>query len=289
MKTLNISLFQLLRMMTSGALFFGNLVAYAQIPTNVVIQDETYNIGTVTQVEAMNDITVAGDNTTVLVDGDGSSGGQLILRAGNVITLRPGFSVKAGGKLEVFTDKGLALPIDNTMAHTAQYNGNISAIAWRGHDDQEEQAFSYGYDPMSRLKSAHYATRSNGVFDNNKGRFSVTDLAYDANGNIDSLSRQGLTDQDELRVIDKLTNGYTGGGNQLKKVDDLSIYEMGFKDGTNQTDDRTILIGISIGSFPLTQTSARPSRDCFRGLFTPSLISPRVRELFPLPGRMYFQ
>ena len=75
MKNLNISLFQLLRMMTLGVMFFGNLVAYAQIPTNVVIQDETYNTGTVTQVEAMNDITVAGDNTTVLVDGDGSGGG----------------------------------------------------------------------------------------------------------------------------------------------------------------------------------------------------------------------
>ena len=122
----------------------------------------------------------------------------------------------------------------------AQYNGNISCLKWRTNSNnsafgyKKEQAFSYFYDNLNQLKEANFAWyqgSSTGWSSNNT--YSVNNLDYDANGNIKSLTRNSLIDN-EKKVIDNLT--YTYNGNKLKKVDDVAEHSVGndFIDGADE-------------------------------------------------------
>lgn len=70
----------------------------------------------------------------------------------------------------------------------ARYNGNINAMHWK-HENEQERAYLYNYDPFGRLTSASFK-ENNGLFWNNStGKYNVSGLSYDGNGNIKSLKR----------------------------------------------------------------------------------------------------
>ncbi|UII34887.1 hypothetical protein LVD17_13830 [Fulvivirga ulvae] len=132
-----------------------------------------------------------------------------------------------------------AVATENTLAHKPQYNGNISAIKWKAHGDAEEKLYTYSYDAMNRIKTAQYAqghtqTNKSWVTGSAQGGYSVNNINYDLNGNIQSLNRQSI--EEDLRTIDALTYSYAKGGNQLTAVSDAAGWE-GFADKNTVGDD----------------------------------------------------
>ncbi|NJO00323.1 MAG: hypothetical protein HC880_00405 [Bacteroidia bacterium] len=112
---------------------------------------------------------------------------------------------------------------------TAEYSGNITQIDWRSNIDLTRRTYQYNYDDLSRLITADYS-------DDNNSTNEIFDLSgnYERNGNITSLTRQGLRSRDNGQLnpnyssIDQLTYYYER-GNQLKAVDD------GIETGTIRT------------------------------------------------------
>ncbi|HVI44391.1 MAG TPA: DUF6443 domain-containing protein [Chitinophaga sp.] len=113
---------------------------------------------------------------------------------------------------------------------TRQYNGNIAGMTWRSKNDNEYRSFGFSYDGANRLLKADF-TQNNGQWNNSAGvNFSMMlgdgatpDLAYDANGNILSLTRNGLKGTSSP-VIDQLKYTYVSGnsGNRLQGVIDVA-------------------------------------------------------------------
>ncbi len=116
------------------------------------------------------------------------------------------------------------------------YNGNISETLWRTANDVpggQTRGYAYRYDALNRIKNADYGIRTTGTFDLETG-YDMGVGAYDKNGNIESLTRQGAGGT----VIDQLSYTYWDGGtsNRLRSVDDAAGSE-GFRDGYTGADD----------------------------------------------------
>ncbi len=128
----------------------------------------------------------------------------------------------------------LSIP-DSTQTHIPQKNGNISAISWKGFQDERTSGYTFQYDELNRLKKAEFAhiDVGSGNWSNrtNIGGYSVSNLNYDLNGNIQSLNRQN--GDDELMLMDELMYSYNG--NQLMEVEDYAA-EQGFKNGYQGQD-----------------------------------------------------
>jgi RHS repeat-associated protein len=127
---------------------------------------------------------------------------------------------------------------------TQQFNGNISGSVWKSKGDNEIRKFDYGYDALNRLVAADFNQYTGGAFNKTAGvDFSVTNLAYDANGNILTMDQQGWKITGST-TIDQLTYNYSTGdiSNKLRSVIDAnSAADNGklgdFKDGTNGSLD----------------------------------------------------
>jgi len=123
------------------------------------------------------------------------------------------------------------------LAYVPQYNGNISAIMWKGSGDEQENIYNYGYDAANRLKSADYSkgqAQGSGWSETQSGGFSVYNVNYDLNGNIQTLNRQMIAS--DLETMDALTYSYEG--NQLTSVSDAARYA-GFHDRNTSGVDYT--------------------------------------------------
>lgn len=120
----------------------------------------------------------------------------------------------------------------NTPVHHSPkplYNGNIAETEWRtANTDNGLKWYSYNYDALNRLK---YAI-------NNDFNF-VEIILYDKNGNITSIQRKGLNENNgTYGYIDNLSYDYYEDSNQLKSVSDNAsstngIKDFGFVDGVN--------------------------------------------------------
>ncbi len=118
------------------------------------------------------------------------------------------------------------------------FNGNISQTLWKtasvvtGSNAISER-YTYSYDPLNRITSA--------IDDTSDNRYSLTNIEYDKNGNIQKLKRNGHTNNGatSFGVMDDLTYSYTG--NQLKAVDDdiASSATQGFVDGAELATEYT--------------------------------------------------
>ncbi|MCH3994112.1 MAG: M91 family zinc metallopeptidase [Prevotella sp.] len=95
------------------------------------------------------------------------------------------------------------------------FNGNISAIRWKTSDDNVYRGYAFKYDGAGRLTEANYGEGTGG--DTNFDRYSEN-VSYDKMGNITTLSRQGLQDDNKYGSIDQLTYFYEG--NQVRKIKD---------------------------------------------------------------------
>jgi hypothetical protein len=103
----------------------------------------------------------------------------------------------------------------------AQYNGNITGTVWKSKGDAQVRKYDYTYDAVNRLTSADF-NQYNAGFNRSAGvDFSVSNLTYDANGNILSQSQKGLKVTGSV-FIDQLTYNYFPNTNKLLNVIDGS-------------------------------------------------------------------
>lgn len=105
---------------------------------------------------------------------------------------------------------------------TNQFTGNIGGIKWKSKSDGVPRAYGYTYDKINRLTAADFMQISSGtVWDRNTIDFSVSNLAYDGNGNIRSMTQKGMTAPGVSGLIDQLTYTYRDNSNKLTAVSDL--------------------------------------------------------------------
>ncbi|UGU17926.1 DUF6443 domain-containing protein [Sinomicrobium kalidii] len=115
----------------------------------------------------------------------------------------------------------------------ALYNGNIAETYWKTANDNTLRRYAYTYDALNRITSGLY----NGGGHTN--RYTLKDIAYDKNGNITQLTRNGAinTNASSFGEMDRLSYAYYNGGNFLVKVSDAANKTYGFKDGSNTDND----------------------------------------------------
>ena len=105
---------------------------------------------------------------------------------------------------------------------TAQFNGNIASQSWGTSSTPNANTTVYLYDSLNRLLSGNNSVTGN----------SENTIAYDLNGNVESLNRYQAN-----APIDILTYRYTGSGlnaaygNQLQNVTDNSGSNTGLPNG----------------------------------------------------------
>ncbi len=121
-------------------------------------------------------------------------------------------------------------PQNTTQGSTGKYNGNITEVTWKTSSDQVLRQYTYQYDGLNRLKKGIYSEPGTSVPQN--GFFNET-LAYDLNGNITSLQRNGKSGSGAAQLIDNLTYHYTG--NKLNTVTDTSGNYSGYPDTSGTT------------------------------------------------------
>lgn len=103
----------------------------------------------------------------------------------------------------------------------SQYNGNIAGTVWKSKGDQQVRKFDFTYDAINRIAGAdfnQYAT----AFDKTAGiDFSVSNLTYDANGNILTMDQKGMKVTGSS-FVDQLRYTYQSNSNKLQNVVDIS-------------------------------------------------------------------
>ncbi|MGF6925539.1 RHS repeat-associated protein [Chitinophaga sp. W2I13] len=121
-----------------------------------------------------------------------------------------------------------------------QYTGNIAGAKWKSKSDGKARAYGYSYDKVNRLTGANFTENNSGVWNRTTNDFSVSNLSYDANGNINTMNQSGKRGSSS-GVIDQLTYTYQSNSNKLMKVKDVipvSTDKLGdFEDGINTNDD----------------------------------------------------
>jgi RHS repeat-associated protein len=122
-----------------------------------------------------------------------------------------------------------------------QYNGNISGMVWRSKGDRVLRKYDFSYDNTNRLTGAAFLqSKDGGAWTNATVDYSVSNLTYDANGNILTMNQKGLK-LNASTTIDQLSYDYIPNSNKLRKVTDAMTdpqTKLGdFKDGMNTGDD----------------------------------------------------
>ena len=115
------------------------------------------------------------------------------------------------------------------------YNGNISQTIWRTANDNTKRSYSYQYDALNRITSANSLKGSTLM---GGDAYGIWGIAYDKNGNIGRIARNGRPGGGAIKTIDELY--YTYSNNKLEKVREAitTIYKNeGFIDGTNTNND----------------------------------------------------
>jgi len=124
---------------------------------------------------------------------------------------------------------------------SSQYNGNISGVKWKTRADSA-WAYGYNYDKANRLTGAYFTQKNGGSWAQDKKDFTVSNLTYDANGNIKSMWQKGMIGT-KIDTIDRLSYTYLANSNKLAAVADpnpakTASAKLGdFIDGTNSGND----------------------------------------------------
>jgi RHS repeat-associated protein len=162
-----------------------------------------------------------------------------------------------------------------TVGYTnALFNGNITGTVWKTAGDGVGRKYDFTYDNVNRLTAANFVQNTTGsAWDNGYIDYSVSNLAYDANGNIASMSQKGFK-VGGSSLIDQLTYLYQLNSNKLARVTDGSndpTTKLGdFHDGSNvNTDDYSYDLN---GNLILDNNKAISSID-YNYLNLPNLVS----------------
>ncbi|WP_157304024.1 DUF6443 domain-containing protein [Chitinophaga tropicalis] len=104
-----------------------------------------------------------------------------------------------------------------------QFNGNLAGIKWKSRSDGIARAYGYSYDKINRLTTADFTQQNTAgaAWTQDSKNFSVSNLAYDANGNIKSMTQKGMIGT-AISTIDQLTYTYQANSNKLLAVADPS-------------------------------------------------------------------
>ncbi|MEC5145781.1 DUF6443 domain-containing protein [Chitinophaga sp. 212800010-3] len=123
-----------------------------------------------------------------------------------------------------------------------QYTGNIAGTTWKSKSDSVARAYGYSYDKVNRLVSAAFTQQNSGSssWTADQKDFSVSNLNYDANGNIQTMNQMGMAGATKM-LIDQLSYTYRAASNKLAAVADptnTATAKLGdFINGTNSGDD----------------------------------------------------
>jgi RHS repeat-associated protein len=95
-------------------------------------------------------------------------------------------------------------------------NGNIATNSWASPTNKcvntlQNRSYEYTYDAGNRLRFAKYT---------GQGDYSIANVQYTKNGNIQKLQRKGRLANGDPGLIDNLTYTYFGGGNKLESITD---------------------------------------------------------------------
>lgn len=112
---------------------------------------------------------------------------------------------------------------------TPKYNGNITQSMWKTINDNKQRKYNFIFDKQNQLTNSVYEGNYP-ILSSPQEDFSEN-VAYDKNRNITSLQRFGLkNDNQHIDQIDNLNYFYEPNSNKLKKIDDISMEDAGFKD-----------------------------------------------------------
>lgn len=113
------------------------------------------------------------------------------------------------------------------------FNGNISETSWKTANDNVLRSYAYQYDALNRIKEATYQGGSMTFNENASGpitlseNYSVKNISYDKNGNLNHLDRYGIKGiyagvgiSYSMSIIDGLSYTYETNSNKLKNVSD---------------------------------------------------------------------
>ncbi len=137
---------------------------------------------------------------------------------------------------EVQGKTSASLTTSTQLAQHVKFNGQLTSVHWKRYGDEHEKVYTYEYDEVNRLVGANYSEGekvAGAWISVHSGGYSVHNLSYDHNGNIQTLTRQ-QQGKGGVEVMDHLTYAYSG--NQLTGVADGGL-PAGFYDGNiNGTD-----------------------------------------------------
>jgi RHS repeat-associated protein len=140
---------------------------------------------------------------------------------------------------------------ESGLSNTATYNGNISAVKWKGAGASagtaDQKSYKYVYDKANRLKTSTSQMYTGSAWTKEADALNEN-MTYDVNGNIKSLQRKkrkhnvsvsgtvNIWYSDEL--IDDLTYTYSSSiGDQLIQVTDATGRAEGFDNGTTGSNN----------------------------------------------------
>ncbi len=122
---------------------------------------------------------------------------------------------------EVAYDNGVAAAAGTAYVSPA-FNGTIAGVIWKSRGDGINRKYDYYYDGAERLTGAAFLQNTTGsAWDHTLLDFTESNLAYDANGNILTMKKNGYL-IGSSGAIDNLTYGYPANSNQLQYVVDAS-------------------------------------------------------------------
>ncbi len=125
--------------------------------------------------------------------------------------------------MELGYDKSTSVAPGNSYT-TQQYTGNIEGTVWKSAGSGVNRKYDFSYDNLNRLTAANFNQYNGSGFDKSaKIDFSVSNLGYDANGNILTMTQRGFM-VGGSNPIDSLayTYGNSGVSNQLAGVTDAA-------------------------------------------------------------------
>ncbi len=122
--------------------------------------------------------------------------------------------------MEVGYDKTSSAASTTSYA-AAQYNGNITGTVWKSAGAGFNRKYDFSYDAANRLTAAGFLQNTTGSsWDNTNADFSVSNLTFDANGNILTMQQKGWKPGTPTGTIDNLSYTYYDNSNKLKNVID---------------------------------------------------------------------
>jgi RHS repeat-associated protein len=133
---------------------------------------------------------------------------------------------------DLFSQELSYFSVPSGVSGVAQKSGNISAVQWRSHgDDNKIKAYGFEYDDYGRLEEANYVEKYNSST-SAQDRYSVNSLSYDLNGNIETLVRKGKKGDGSYGIIDNLTYDYSTSStishDRLSRISDATDLAAGF-------------------------------------------------------------